>query len=73
MLIIRFADEATERRALGFLARRFACKTFATGETLVPEEAVLQLAREGIVFTVEGTGTYERILPLRNTPAAPVQ
>jgi hypothetical protein len=73
MVIIRFADEQTERRALGFLARRFSGKSYATGETIVPEAALAELALEGMKFTVEGPATYDRITPLRDISAAPVQ
>jgi hypothetical protein len=65
--IIRFPDAETEKRALGFLARRFPGKSYATGETVVPETALTHLALEGIKFTVEGTATYERLTPLRDT------
>lgn len=52
MVIIRFPYEPTERRGLGFLARRFSGKSWVTGEVMV-----------------EGPATYERIAPLRDTPA----
>jgi len=58
MIIIRFPDAATERRALGWLTGRFSFKSWETGETMVPEAALLALAREGIRFTVEGPATY---------------
>ena len=66
MVIIRFPDPETEKRALGFLARRFSGKSYATGETVVPEAALAHLALEGTRFTVEGTATYERLTPLRD-------
>ena len=58
MIIIRFTDTAAERKGLGFLARRFSFKTWASGETLVPEAALASLAVEGIPFVVEGPATY---------------
>jgi hypothetical protein len=61
MVIIRFPDAETEQRALGFLARHFSGKTYATGETIVPEAALAHLALEGIRFTVEGPATYDSI------------
>ena len=73
MIIIRFPDEETERRGLGFLAARFPGKSWATGETLVPEAALAHLAQEGIKFTVEGPATYEQLASLRNPAAAEVQ
>jgi hypothetical protein len=72
MIVIRFPDETTEKRALGFLARRFSGKIYATGETIVPEAALSYLAIEGIKFTVEGPATYERLTPLRDTAATAV-
>jgi hypothetical protein len=73
MVIIRFPDPDTEKRALGFLAGRFSGKSYASGETVVPEAALAYLALEGIRFTVDGPATYERLTPLRDTAAAPVQ
>ncbi len=73
MILIRFADPATERRGLGYLAGRFSFKSWANGETAVAEAALADLARAGIRFTVEGPATYDRLLPtLRNPAAAPV-
>lgn len=74
MISIRFPDEKSERRALGALAGRFSFKSWASGETLVPEAALSFLAVEGIRFTVEGPATYERRIPaVRNPPPAKVQ
>ena len=73
MIRIRFADAAAERRGLGFLAGRFSFKSWANGETLVPDYALAALAREGIPFRVEGPATYEQIIPaVRNPPASAV-
>jgi hypothetical protein len=73
MIRIRFTDEVSERRALGYLAGRFSFKSWATGETLVPDYALPALAREGISFLVEGPATYEQLIPsLRNPPASAV-
>ena len=72
MIVIRFPGETTEKRALGLLARKFPGKSYATGETLVPEAALSYLAVEGIHFTVEGPATYERLTPLRDIATAPV-
>lgn len=66
MIIIRFNDAESERRAIGFLAGRFPGKSCADGETLVPEAALRHLAWEGIEFTVIGPATYDRLAPLRN-------
>jgi hypothetical protein len=73
MIIIRFANAESERRALGFLAGRFSFKSWASGETLVPEEALASLARQGIPFMVEGPATYEQtIAAFRGPPARAV-
>ena len=73
MIIIRFPDDAAKRRALGFLAGRFSFKSWATGEMLVPENALPHLALQGIPFISEGPATYEQILAsLRNPPAVAV-
>ena len=74
MILIRFPDAQSERKALGYLAGRYSFKSWAGGETLVPEAALASLAVEGIPFTVEGPATYERnIPPLRNPAASAVQ
>jgi hypothetical protein len=74
MICIRFFDSDAERRALGYLAGRFSFKSSASGETLVPEEALRALAREGIRFAVEGPATYEQLVsPLRDSSAHTVQ
>jgi hypothetical protein len=72
MIIIRFADAESEKRALGFLAGRFSFKTWATGETMIPEAALSPLAQEGIRYTVEGPAGYERLASLRDAAAAVV-
>jgi hypothetical protein len=71
MIRIRFTDRQAERRALGYLAGRFSFKSWASGEMLVPEPALLVLAREGIPFSVEGPATYEQLLPSLRDPPAP--
>jgi hypothetical protein len=64
MIIVRFPTVEMRRRAIGYLLGRFAGKSWATGEVLVPEFALAHLAAEGIEFSVEGPGTYDRILRL---------
>jgi hypothetical protein len=74
MIIIRFADPVSERRALGFLAGRFSFKSWASGETMVPEQALASLAAEGISFLVEGPANYEQLAAtVRNPPASALQ
>ncbi len=72
MIVIRFNDAESERRAIGYLAGRFPGKSYANGETLVPEAALSHLAVEGISFTVIGPATYERLAPLRDITAVAV-
>jgi hypothetical protein len=74
MINIRFPNAATERRALAYLVGRFSFKTWATGETIVPDAALSALAHEGINFTVLGKATYQQIISaVRNLPAAAAQ
>lgn len=73
MIVIRFSDSESERRALGYLAGRFPFTTHAAGETLIPEVALPYLASEGIQFIVQGPATYEHRVPtLRNPPPASI-
>lgn len=62
MILIRFGDAESKRRALGFLAGRFSFKSWKTGEMAVPEAALAHLATEGIAFAAEGPATYERLV-----------
>lgn len=74
MILIRFTDPQIERRALGYLAGRFPFKTWADGETLVPESALASLAVAGITFTVVGPPSYEQNVPaIRTAPAVAIQ
>jgi hypothetical protein len=74
MIKVRFPDDESEQRALGFLAGRFSFKTYADGLTLVPEAALSRLAIEGIAFNVEGRAGYEHVVSaVRNPPPAAVQ
>ena len=72
MVIVKFPDEATHKKALGFLIGQYSGHSWVTGEVLVPEEALAPMAREGLTFTVQGPATNERIRTLRNTTAAAV-
>jgi hypothetical protein len=69
MIMIRFPDTESKRRALGYLAGRFSFKSWATGEMMVPESALPFLATEGIPFFVEGPAKYERIVPALRDPS----
>lgn len=70
MIVIRFRDSESKRRALGFLAERFSFKSWGAGEMTVPEGALAPLASEGIVFSVEGPASYERPAPAVQDRAA---
>jgi hypothetical protein len=73
VVLIRFPDIDSKRRALAYLAGRFPFKSWATGEMLVPEESLPDLAVEGIHFSVEGPAKYEQHVPaVRNPPATAV-
>jgi hypothetical protein len=65
-ILIEFPDKETERRALGKLIPRFSGKSWATGETAVPAQALGFLAEHGIKFSVIGPAPYELITPVRN-------
>ena len=71
MIVIRFDDSESKRRALGFLAGRFSFKSWKSGEVAVPEEALAPLASEGITYSVEGPASYERLISAVRDPAAP--
>lgn len=74
MVVIRFGDETTERRALGFMAGRFSFTAWKDGGVLVPPAALAGLAAEGISFTVEGLARYEQNVPtIRDSAAVAVQ
>ena len=70
MIRIRFPDDEAKRRALGYLAGRFPFRSWATGEMIVPEDALPALAVEGIRFNVEGAATYEQLIPQVRVPVA---
>jgi hypothetical protein len=55
VIMIRFSGPEMERRGLGYLAGRYSGKTWASGDTLVPEEALPNLAAAGIEFSVEAS------------------
>jgi hypothetical protein len=65
-ILIEFPNKETEQLALGKLIPRFSGKSWATGETAVPAQALGFLAEQGIRFSVIGPAPYERITPVRN-------
>jgi len=60
MILISFPNTESKRLALSRLAGRFAFKSWATGEMLVPEDALPFLAVQGVTFVVEGPATFEQ-------------
>ena len=70
MVLISFTHRDVERKALGFLARRFSIQTWASGKTLVPEAALDAMTAEGIAFVREGRATYEQRIPKVRDPAS---
>lgn len=54
MITITFPDRETEKRALGFLLGRFSGRVLKSGEHLVPEAALEELADRKIPFEVQG-------------------
>jgi hypothetical protein len=60
MIRIRFPNIESKRAALGHLAGRYSFTIWASGEMLVPEDALPFLEVEGAPFTVEGPATYEQ-------------
>ena len=73
MIRIRFPSPEAKRAALAQLAGRFGFKSWATGDMLVPEDALGYLAVQGVPFAVEGPATYEQNGPaVRGVAAAAV-
>jgi hypothetical protein len=74
MVVITFPDNATRKKALGFLFGRFSGKALKSGEILVPEAALPALADQNISFTVQGKASYEKqIAALRGIATDRVQ
>lgn len=73
MVTITFPDRATEKRALARLLGRFSGRVLKSGEHIVPEAALEDLADQNIPFTVKGKTTYEQQLAaIRGAASAPV-
>ena len=74
MVIIRFQDRSTEKRALSFLLGRFSGRVLKGGDHLVPEAALEALAEQNIPFTVKGKASYElQVASIRTAAPAPIQ
>ena len=72
MIVIHFTDVESKRRALEALVGEFSFKSWATGEMLLPEDALPRLAREDIPFSFEGSAAYEKLATLRDLAPTPV-
>jgi hypothetical protein len=74
MVIIRFQNRATEKRALAYLLGRFSGRVMKNGDHIVPDAAVEALAQEGIPFTVKGKANYEQqVAAIRGAVAPSIQ
>jgi len=73
MVLIRFTDGESKRRALEALVGEFPFKSWSSGEMLIPEEALPRLAREDIPFSFDGSAAYENLATLRDPAPTPVQ
>ena len=72
MVLIRFTDANSKKRALETLAGEFSLKSWASGQMMVPEEALARLAHEDIPFSFEGSSAYEKLASLRDPAAVTV-
>lgn len=71
MVIIRFEDVQSEKRAPGWLAGRFSFKTWSNGDLMLHERVLPHLAREGVPFRVQGTApssSSSRSAPIQLAP-----
>jgi len=71
-ILIGFPNKETEQNALGKLIPRFSGKSWASGETAVPAQALGFLAEQGIKFTVVGPAPYELVTPVGDPGAVAV-
>lgn len=70
MVCIRFPDEASKHRTLGYLAGRFPWTSFVTGEVIVPPEALAALDLQGIPYRVERPTPNDDHPPQVRVPSA---
>ncbi len=70
MVVIRFQDAPSKRKAFEVLVGKFPFKSWSSGDMLLPEEALTTLAREDVPFSFQGSSKYEELAPLRDTAAA---
>jgi hypothetical protein len=72
LILIKFPDKPTEDRAIGMLIPKFPGKSWKTGETAVPTEALAFLAEKGVQFSVIGPAPYELLTTVRDTGSVAV-
>ena len=72
MILIRFPNEDAKDRALELLLGEYPFKSWQTGELLLPEEALPELARENVPFTFEGVEGYEKLSAVRDPAPTPI-
>jgi hypothetical protein len=65
MVLIRFPNVQTKRRALELLVGEVPFKSWSSGEILLPEDALPRLSREDVPFSFEGSAAYEKLATLR--------
>jgi hypothetical protein len=73
MLIVTFPDRETRKEALEFLLGRCATTILKSGEVIIPENAVMPLAGQNLVFTVKGKVDEAQVASLRIAAAESVQ
>ena len=73
VVLIRFPDAESKRRALEAVIGDFSFKSWSSGEMLIPEEALQRLTHEDIPFTFEGSAAYEKLASLRDPATTPLQ
>ena len=73
MVVIKFPDPETDKRALGFLMEHFSGRVLRSGEVIVPEAALQALALENFRFTVLGKATYDQMAAIRSASASSIQ
>jgi hypothetical protein len=64
MVLTRFPDAPTKRRASELLVGEVPFKSWSSGEMLLPEDALPRLAREDVPFSFEGSAACQKLAML---------
>jgi hypothetical protein len=72
LILVKFPDEPTRKKALGKLIRNYSGKSWKTGEVAVPAAALEFLAQERIQFSVIGPAPYDLVTPVRDITSTAV-